>query len=370
MKVRLRDCVQLVKSRVSTENAIRENYVSTDNMIVNRGGVNFGESNLPQSKTVNDYQKGDVLVSNIRPYFKKIWFADRNGTRSGDVLCFRKTDESLTDEYLYCILQSDHFFDYVVSTSKGTKMPRGDKEAILEYEFDLPNKEVQYDKYRPILLVEQKMTLNKKINDNLANIIDIKFEHFIRNRPLKKLPISSLGTVIGGGTPNKKIAEYWSDGTIPWVTPKDLSKNRNYFTSNGSLYITDKGLEKSSARMMPAGTILYSSRAPIGYISIANNPITTNQGFKSVIPDKEYPTEFIFVLLKRETRGLISSANGSTFKEISGTQLKNYQVNIPSKKECQRFSEEVRPMFMTIKKLEQENESLSKLKTLLLSKYF
>lgn len=187
---------------------------------------------------------------------------------------------------------------------------------------------------------------------------------------MKKLPISSLGTVIGGGTPNKKIAEYWSDGTIPWVTPKDLSKNRNYFTSNGSLYITDKGLEKSSARMMPAGTILYSSRAPIGYISIANNPITTNQGFKSVIPDKEYPTEFIFVLLKRETRGLISSANGSTFKEISGTQLKNYQVNIPSKKECQRFSEEVRPMFMTIKKLEQENESLSKLKTLLLSKYF
>lgn len=168
MKVRLRDCVQLVKSRVSTGNAIRENYVSTDNMIVNRGGVNFGESSLPQSKTVNDYQKGDVLVSNIRPYFKKIWFADRDGTRSSDVLCFRKTDESLTDEYLYCILQSDHFFDYVVSTSKGTKMPRGDKEAILEYEFDLPNKEVQYDKCHPILLVEQKMTLNKKINDNLV----------------------------------------------------------------------------------------------------------------------------------------------------------------------------------------------------------
>ena len=168
MKVKLRDCVQLVKSRVNTEKASKDNYVSTDNMLANRGGVNFGGSSLPKSKNVNDYQKGDILVSNIRPYFKKIWFADRDGTRSSDVLCFRKTDEKLTNKYLYCILQSDHFFDYVVLTSKGTKMPRGDKDAILEYEFDLPNKEDQYDKYHPILLVEQKIILNKRINDNLV----------------------------------------------------------------------------------------------------------------------------------------------------------------------------------------------------------
>ena len=168
MKVKLRDCVQLVKSRVNTEKASKDNYVSTDNMLANRGGVNFGGSSLPKSKNVNDYQKGDILISNIRPYFKKIWFADRNGTRSSDVLCFRKTYEQLANEYLYCVLQSDHFFDYVVSTSKGTKMPRGDKDAILEYEFDLPNKEDQYDKYHPILLVEQKITLNKRINDNLV----------------------------------------------------------------------------------------------------------------------------------------------------------------------------------------------------------
>lgn len=168
MKVNLGDCAQLIRSRVNTEEAFKDSYVSTDNMLPNRGGIKFGDSNLPKSRTVNDYQKGDILVSNIRPYFKKIWFADRNGTRSGDVLCFRARDVGILDEYLYCVLQSDSFFNYVVATSKGTKMPRGDKKAILNYEFDLPSREEQYKKYNPILLIEKKIRLNNQINDNLA----------------------------------------------------------------------------------------------------------------------------------------------------------------------------------------------------------
>ncbi|WP_057873264.1 restriction endonuclease subunit S [Loigolactobacillus rennini] len=168
MRVKLRDCAQLIKSRVGIEEANTTNYVSTDNMLPNRGGIKFGKDNLPKAKTVNYYQKGDILMSNIRPYFKKVWFADRDGTRSSDVLCFRAHNTDVLDEYLYCILQSDHFFKYVVSTSKGTKMPRGDKKAILNYEFDFPSKEEQYRKYSPIMLIEKKIRLNRHINDNLV----------------------------------------------------------------------------------------------------------------------------------------------------------------------------------------------------------
>ena len=118
MKVKLRDFVELVKTRVDIKDADVANYISTDNMLPNRGGVEFGNSKLPTTKTVNNFIKGDVLISNIRPYFKKIWLADRSGTRSSDVLCFRATNEKLSKEYLYCVLQSDSFFNYVIVKRK------------------------------------------------------------------------------------------------------------------------------------------------------------------------------------------------------------------------------------------------------------
>ncbi|WP_191997496.1 restriction endonuclease subunit S, partial [Ligilactobacillus agilis] len=206
-------------------------------------------------------------------------------------------------------------------------------------------------------------------NDNLGKLIDLDFNKTLGNNSLESVTIDNLGSIIGGGTPSKKIAEYWN-GDIPWITPKDLSKSKRLFTSSGNLWITNEGLAKSSAKILPIGTVLYSSRAPIGYISIADNPITTNQGFKSIVPNKGYSTEFIFELLKKETDNLINSANGSTFKEISGTQLKNHIVKIPTKLVCQQFSERVQPMFRIIRKLEQENFVLLQIKELLLNKFF
>ena len=187
MKVKLRDFVELVKTRVDIKDADVANYISTDNMLPNRGGVEFGNSKLPATKTVNNFIKGDILISNIRPYFKKIWFADRSGTRSSDVLCFRATNEKLSKEYLYCVLQSDSFFNYVMSTSKGTKMPRGDKEAILDYEFELVSKKEQYDKYHSILLLERKIYLNNRINDNLLELANSMFKKYFNHTGTTRL---------------------------------------------------------------------------------------------------------------------------------------------------------------------------------------
>lgn len=369
MKVKLRDFVELVKTRVDIKDADEANYISTDNMLPNRGGVEFGNSKLPTTKTVNDFIKGDILISNIRPYFKKIWFADRSGTRSSDVLCFRATDEKLSKEYLYCVLQSDSFFNYVMSTSKGTKMPRGDKEAILDYEFELVSKEEQYDKYHSILLLERKIYLNNRINDNLLELAQTIFQEILKISSLHALTISDVGTVVGGGTPSKRIVKYWN-GDIPWLSPKDLSNHPRVFTSHGENNITQDGLDNSSTKLLPQNTILFSSRAPIGYLSIANNQIATNQGFKSIIPNKEYPFWFIYELLKSETPKIINEANGSTFKEISGGRLKQHAIDIPSSADVLEYNSVFLPLFDKIRQSEKEINSLNQIKNALLNRLF
>lgn len=239
-------------------------------------------------------------------------------------------------------------------------------ETIIDYP---DNIEEQRKLVRQIECIDELIRLNKRINDNLVELLDSTYDYFLDSNPLESRKIDDIGSVIGGGTPSKKVKEYWN-GTIPWITPKDLSISGNVFTSKGLTKISDLGYQNSSTKMLSAGSVLYSSRAPIGYISIANNPVTTNQGFKSIVPDKGYPTEFIFELLRNETNKIINSATGSTFKEVSGSQLKNHQIRIPDKSECNKFSNLVRPLFRNIKDLEYENQSLVKLRGLLLSKYF
>lgn len=161
----------LITEKVDRQLANKNYYVTTENILPNREGIKFPAQSFTTSKKVNIYQYNDILISNIRPYFKKIWLANHNGTRSGDVLDFRSKNESkLLQEYLYVVLQSDKFFNYVTATSKGTKMPRGDKQAIMDYKFDLPSVEKQKEKSHYILILEKKIQLNNQINANLLKL--------------------------------------------------------------------------------------------------------------------------------------------------------------------------------------------------------
>ncbi|ABQ83134.1 restriction endonuclease subunit S [Limosilactobacillus reuteri] len=208
-----------------------------------------------------------------------------------------------------------------------------------------------------------------RLNDNLVELVDSYFINFLNNVTTVEKTIEDIGTVVGGGTPSKKIAAYWN-GDIAWVTPKDLSQHPLIFTSSGENYITGLGLAKGSAKLLPTNTILFSSRAPIGYISIAKNNLATNQGFKSVIPNKEYSFQFIYELLKHETAAIKNEANGSTFKEISGKKLKQHIINIPNSEDTSKFNEITKPIFKQLRKLEEENEKLLAIKKELLEKYF
>lgn len=180
--------------------------------------------------------------------------------------------------------------------------------------------------------------------------------------------ISDLGTVIGGSTPSKAKPEYYTEAGIAWITPKDLSNNKAKFISHGENDITELGLKNSSATIMPEGTVLFSSRAPIGYIAIAAGEVTTNQGFKSVIPKPEIGTPFVYFFLKHNLPIIEGMASGSTFKEVSGSTMKNIPVLIPDTGTLARFNDFCSPIFAQQRILEEENQLLASLRDNLLPK--
>lgn len=154
-----------------------------------------------------------------------------------------------------------------------------------------------------------------------------------------KYKLSEIGTIIGGATPSTAVEAYYN-GNIPWLTPKDLSDFNGRYIEKGERNISELGLKNCSAQLLPAGSVLFSSRAPIGYVAIAKNPIATNQGFKSIIPDKKKINSlFLYYLLKFNKNKIEALGSGTTFKEVSASIMKNVEVCIPSLKEQQQIAD-------------------------------
>ena len=147
--------------------------------------------------------------------------------------------------------------------------------------------------------------------------------------------ISDIGTVVGGATPSTKKVENYEGGNIAWITPKDLSTFRGRYIQRGERNITETGLKSCSAQLLPQNTVLFSSRAPIGYVAITANEVCTNQGFKSVIPNEDTDPLFLFYLLIYNKDKIEGMGSGTTFKEVSGSTMKNIVVKVPADKEIQ-----------------------------------
>lgn len=140
--------------------------------------------------------------------------------------------------------------------------------------------------------------------------------------------LEQLGDIVGGATPSTKNPAYW-DGPIPWLSPKDLTGYRYRFIKKGEKSITQAGVDSCSTQLLPKGSVLFSSRAPIGYCAIAANPICTNQGFKSIIPKKGIDSLFLYYLLLANKDAIASMGSGTTFPEISGKTMRQIEVALP-----------------------------------------
>ena len=162
--------------------------------------------------------------------------------------------------------------------------------------------------------------------------------------------LGKITSVIGGGTPSSKISEYYDNGDIAWITPSDLSNYNNMYISNGKKMITKLGLMKSSAKLLPKGTVCLSSRAPIGYVVIAKNELSTNQGFKSFLPSKAFKSEYLYWYLKSIKHILEAKASGTTFLELSAKKAGEVEIPLPPINEQQRIVNRIDSLFTKLYK--------------------
>ena len=279
-------------------------------------------------------------------------------------------------------------------------------DVVFSYNVTLPSLSEQNRIAVILKSLDDKIELNRRINDNfyyafleimliwiltslendnleqqaqaLFKLWFVDFEPF-RDQPFMEsemgmIPqgwrvgtLSDLGEIVGGSTPSKAKPEYYTDNGIAWLTPKDLSVSQCKFTSKGEIDITQEGYGSCSTKLMPKGTVLFSSRAPIGYITIAKNDICTNQGFKSVIPTFA-GTAFIYCFLKEATQEIENKATGSTFKEASGNLMKSLPAIIPERVVLDYFEELMRSIFKQQEVVEEENFHLVSLRDTLLPK--
>lgn len=240
-----------------------------------------------------------------------------------------------------------------------------------QIQVDIPSLEEQKKIAGIVETINNKIETNNKINRNLSEQAQAYFDElFVQNASTdwSQGTLSDVGTIVAGGTPSKAKEEYYTENGIAWITPKDLSVDKSIFISHGENDITELGLQKSSATMMPAGTVLFSSRAPIGYIAIAANEVSTNQGFKSVVPNSNVGTAYIYYLLKQLLPTIEGMASGSTFKEISGSAMKTVPTVIPDDATLKRFDDFCQPIMLQIQKNEMESKRLAELRDSLLPK--
>lgn len=333
------------------------------------------------------FRKGDILYSEIRPANKRFCFVDfepKDYIASTKLMVLR-AHEDVDPQYLYQILRSNDTLAQLqmLAESRSGTFPQITYSELSNIMVSLPSQKAQKNIVSILSSLDRKIELNNKINADLEEMAQAIFKNwFVDFEPFKdgKFVDSELGMipkgwkvgrldeiadVVGGSTPSKAKPEYYTQKGIAWLTPKDLSNHPAVYTSRGEIDITEEGYNSTSTKLMPKGTILFTSRAPIGYISIAQNDICTNQGFKSLVP-KKAGTCFLYCFLKYVTPEIENKSTGSTFKEASGSLMKSLQVIMPEQKVFEDFETIVSPLFARIESLEKENSRLSLLRDTLL----
>jgi type I restriction enzyme S subunit len=321
------------------------NYISTENMFPNRGGISDA-ANLPTISQVPAYIEKDVLVSNIRPYFKKIWYATFSGGCSNDVLVCR-AKESVDPKFLYYILADDKFFDYSMATSKGTKMPRGDKKSIMEY--GVPNFDLETQKKIAAILgaLDDKIELNNKINDNLEQQAQTLFKEYFLNNPnptWKKGCIGDIAEITSGKRPLMKLDKCDNICTIPLVGASSIMGYTNTILYDEKILVTGRVgthgiIQRFSEKCWPSDNTL-------------------------VIKSKYY--EFIYQTLKNIDFSAFN--RGSTQPLITQSDIKKIEIQIPDIENINEFERNTSSMFNIVEQNTKESQILAQLRDTLLPK--
>jgi len=375
----LQDICSYVKTKVETSNYSIEDYISTENMLPEKGGITVASS-FPSGK-VTEFQENDILISNIRPYFKKIWKADRRGCCSNDVLCIR-ANNNVDAEFLYYLLSQDLFFAYVMSGANGSKMPRGDKQQIMNWEIEIPSEKEDQRRIASILSsLDRKIELNNKINADLEEMAQAIFKNwFVDFEPFKdgKFVDSELGMIpegwkVGtlgefckcllGGTPSRSKEEYWN-GEVNWIISGEINKFR---ILEASEKITELGLAKSATKLLPKKTtVLAITGATLGQVSLLEIDTCANQSVIGVLENTEVPYEYIYPFIKDRIEMLIQHQTGGAQQHINKDNVESLIFLLPAINVLEDYISLVSPMYKRIESQCFENFYLSTLRDTLL----
>lgn len=368
--VKLGSFIRYATDKISSDGLGLHNYISTENMLQDKAGI-CKAAGMPSTGFATRYAVGDTLISNIRPYFKKIWFADRDGGASNDVIVF-KTDE-LDKKYLYYLLSQDEFFNYVMSGSKGTKMPRGDKEQIKQFTFVLPSLTEQKAIAGVLGALDDKIENNRKENKTLEDMAAalfkscfVDFEPFGGTMPAgwKEVSLGSVCDTLLGGTPSRDKKGYWENGTIPWINSGEINKFRIVTPSE---YITQEALDNSATKLMPSRTcVIAITGATLGQVSLIEIECCANQSVVGILGNDVLPSEFIYLFIKHNIQILINRQSGGAQQHINKNDVNETKIIVPTSTTMQKFIDFVRPLFDKITTNELQSRTLAGLRDSLL----
>ena len=283
----LSDLAAYSKERVKMEILSSDNYVSTENMQQDFAGIKDAIS-LPSSGTAVEFQVGDILISNIRPYLKKIWLSDRNGGCSTDVLALRTKNEKVDSSFLYCCLANDDFVSYVMSGAKGVKMPRGDKQHILSYNLGVPSVQEQRRIAELVSLLEKRISTQSKIIEELTALRSALTEKCSRQAGT----LFSLADILEETDERSTVVNQYQ---VLSSTVKGIFSQKEYFNKdiasedNKGYKVVRRGNVVLSPQNLWMGNINYNNRFDVGIVSPSYKIYSIKKGFN--------PT-FIAALLK------------------------------------------------------------------------
>ena len=347
--------------------------------------VNDGQYPVYGGNGIMDYSneynsEQTIIVGRVGAYCGCVYKSDNKCWVSDNAISVTP-NEKVDFVFLYYLMSSlDLHYHHI-----GGAQPLMTQDIIGDYNVKIPSLKEQKRIASILKSLDDKIENNRKINENLEQQAQALFKSwFVDFEPFRDQPfveselgmipegwrvgtLSDIGEVVGGSTPSKSKPEFYTSNGIAWLTPKDLSVYCTKFISHGEIDITQAGYNSTSTKLMPKGSVLFSSRAPIGYISIAKNEICTNQGFKSVIPTYA-GTAFIYYYLKMMTPEIENRSTGSTFKEASGSLMKSLETIIPPKAIMEEFEDMLRSVFAEQELLEDESHRLSHLRDTLLPK--
>lgn len=320
---------------------------------------------------------GDVVLAMDRPWIEAgLKYAC---VSEHDVPCLLvqrvsrlRAKDTLDQGFLRYVIGSPEFTNYVLGVQTGTAVPHISGSQIKQYQFLLPSLPEQRAIAGILGALDDKIELNRRMNRTLESMARAVFTGMMKDEGRRmngrETTIGEVVTIVGGSTPSTKNPTFWDGGDIHWATPKDLAPLPSPILLDTNSRITELGLQEISSGLLPAGTVLLSSRAPIGYLAITQIPTAINQGFIAIKCTDEVPNHFILNWLKENMEEIIGRANGTTFLEISKSNFRPMKIYVPSPEKMKVFVETVEPLYQKIVANLKESRTLGSLRDSLLPK--